>query len=127
MTGAAMFERTRSDAVRLSIYFKKKYRLQIALRSIPVGLAISALILFLAGAAGYERVYAVFDETGLLPLAAAAAAATAVITVLYVCLSVFIIGRRWENLRGSYVRYRLSLDEISKKYENNTFIEKLGG
>ena len=114
VTGAAMYERTSRRVYRFDRYFSKKNKRVIAFRSIPAGAAIALLILCLVIISQYDWAVSVYYGIGPVMTAAAIAGAAAVITFIYVVCSLYILGRKFENHRGSFVKYRLSLEEIKR-------------
>lgn len=113
MTGAAMYEHTKKLSLKHSRYFEKKYKYVIVLKSALLGLAIGILVTFLIYAARYEEILAYYHADGMLIPALLAAAITAAVAALYILASVFILGRKFENMRGGYVKYRLYLKQLS--------------
>ena len=117
VTGAAMYERTSRRVYRFDRYFSKKNKRVIAFRSIPAGAAIALLILCLVIISQYDWAVSVYHGIGSVMTAAAIAGAAAVITFIYVVCSIYILGRKFENHRGSFVKYKLSLEEIKRMDE----------
>lgn len=114
MTGMAMYEHTKKTSFRQERYFKKNYRLFIALKSIPVGIIIAVLILFIITAAAYKKLVTVYEVLGAAACAAIGVFAVLLICAAYVFLSAVVIGSMYENMRGSYVRYRLFEKQLAK-------------
>lgn len=122
MTGRVMYEKTGKTTVKLNQIFEKNHKPAIALRSIPAGIAIGVLMLFLFGVAMYgngedgPHWFFAYIYNTLHPAAAIVLGIACVLAVcsVYVYVSVLILSRKFENTRGSYVRYRLCRQELYK-------------
>lgn len=116
MTHAAMFEHTRKNTLKLNKYFRKRYKTAIALRSIPIGLLIGALSAFLAITAGYGFFREILRGRYMWLAVLAIILGIAVITVLYVAVSVIVLGKKFDREKGVLRKYKLSLVQLSKIY-----------
>lgn len=122
MTQMAMYEKTRKAAVKLNRNFERYHKFGIALRSIPVGLAIGVLVSALALAALYSNdgtqspwLFAeIYNVSGLAPAIALGLVFVFIVCGVYVWISVLILSGKFENTRGSYVKYRLCRQELLK-------------
>ena len=114
MTGMAMFEKTRKTSLKQNEYFEKNAKYAIALKSMPIGLAIGVLTAFLVIEAGYDYFKALYHNIGMVLFIALCLDFVAVIMIVYAAISAFALGRKYENMRGSYVKYRLFKKELLK-------------
>lgn len=114
MAGTAMYEHKRKVTDKQNKYFEEDNRKVIVLRSIPAGLLIGCLVLFLIFMGEYDLSLALFAAAGAVPVIILGVLCVLLIAALYVFASVFILERKYENIRGSYVKYRLCRSELSK-------------
>ena len=114
MTGMAMYEHTKKTSFKQEKYFEKNFRFVIALRSIPFGAAIGVIVLCIIFAAVPGFFSFVYGKAGPAVFFLADIAAVMIITALYTAASVMILGKKFENMRGSYVKYRLYRNELRK-------------
>lgn len=114
MTEMAVYERTSKITIKHNKYFEKKYKYVIALRSIVTGLAIGVLVTFLIFAAKYEAMLDLYSRYGIAFPVTAAVICVMIVAAVYVSASVLILGRKFENMRGGYVKYKLCRQELSK-------------
>lgn len=119
MTTAAMYEHTRKISFKQNKYFEKNYGKIIVLKSIPIGFIISVLILFLVFISKRQYFLYVLETLGTGLFVFFAVLASAAVTAAYSAVSYFVLKRKFENMRGGYVKYRLYKKELTKMDEED--------
>ena len=114
MTGMAMYEHTKKTAFRQEKYFEKNFRFAIVFKSIPFGLAIGVIVLLIGFAAAPGAFAFAYEKGGAILFLSADIAAVLIIAALYAAASAVLLGRKFENMRGSYVKYRLFRNELKR-------------
>ena len=114
MTGMAMYEHTKKTSFKQEKYFEENFRFVIALKSIPFGAVVGVIVLFIVFAAVPGFFTSVYEKAGPAVFILADIAAVIIIAALYTAASVAILGKKFENMRGSYVKYRLYRNEVRK-------------
>lgn len=114
MTTMAMYEHTKRVSLNRNKYFEGRAGYFIALSSVPVGVAIGLLAAAGVIIAKYDFFRGIYKSIGSVPFLCLSGVCVVIIAAVYILAAVRILKRRYENMRGSYVKYRLYGRELSK-------------